>query len=74
VSSARRLETSTVTAVEINSTGLTEAEAARRLQAHGRLARRRSSRSYASIPRANTFTIPNGVLLELGVLAIMFGS
>src|SRR5581483_9251765 len=36
--------------------------------------RRRSSRSYASILRANTFTIPNGILLLFGVLTIVFGS
>jgi P-type E1-E2 ATPase len=38
------------------------------------LPRRRSSRSYASIVRANSFTIPNGILLLFGVLTIAFGS
>lgn len=54
--------------------GLTEAEAAARLQARGNPPRQRSSRSYASIIRANTLTIPNGILLVFGVLTITFGS
>jgi magnesium-transporting ATPase (P-type) len=58
----------------ITSTGLTEAEAARRLEARGELRGRPSSRSYASIVRANTVTIPNGILLLFGVLTITFGS
>jgi P-type E1-E2 ATPase len=60
-------------ASEIASTGLTEREAARRLAARGGLARQRSSRSYASIVRANALTIPNGILLFFGVLMIAFG-
>jgi magnesium-transporting ATPase (P-type) len=36
--------------------------------------RRQSSRSYASIVRANTLTIPNGILLVFGVLTIVFVS
>ena len=63
-----------MTATEITPSGLTEAEAARRLEARGKLPRRRSSRSYASIVRANTVTIPNGILLLFGVLTIIFGS
>jgi magnesium-transporting ATPase (P-type) len=55
-------------------TGLTESEAARRLQARGELPTRRSSRSYASIIRANTLTIPNGILLFFGVLTVIFAS
>jgi cation-transporting ATPase E len=62
-----------VTGVE-TPVGLTEAEAARRLEARGRLPRQSSSRSYGSILRANTFTIPNGILLLFGVLTIAFGS
>src|SRR3984885_6258684 len=58
----------------IAPTGLTEVEAARRLETRGRLPRRRRSRSYASILRANTVTIPNGILLLFGVLTIVFGS
>ena len=44
------------------------------LEARGELPRQRSSRSYASIIRANTLTIPNGILLLFGVLTITFGS
>jgi cation-transporting P-type ATPase E len=63
-----------VASVETTSTGLTEGEAAQRLRARGKQPRRRSSRSYGSILRANTFTIPNGILLVFGVLTIVFGS
>ena len=62
------------TAAESTAVGLSEAEAARRLDARGVLPRQRSSRSYASIVRANTLTIPNGILLLFGVLTIAFGS
>jgi magnesium-transporting ATPase (P-type) len=58
----------------MTQTGLSEIEAARRLRARGKLPRRRSSRSYASIVRANTVTIPNAILLSFGVLTITFGS
>jgi P-type E1-E2 ATPase len=44
------------------------------LEARGQLPRQRSSRSYASIVRANTLTIPNGILLFFGVLTLTFGS
>jgi cation-transporting P-type ATPase E len=54
--------------------GLTETEAKRRLEARGKARPRRSSRSYASIVRANTLTIPNGILLVFGVLTIVFAS
>ena len=55
-------------------TGLTEVEAKRRLEARGGPQRVRTSRSYASIVRANTLTIPNGILFLFGVLTITFGS
>jgi cation-transporting P-type ATPase E len=58
----------------ITPSGLSEVEAARRLQARGEFPRRRSSRSYGSIVRANTLTIPNAILLFFGVLTITFGS
>ena len=58
---------------EIASAGLTEVEAARRLEARGPLARERSSRSYASILRANTLNVPNGILFAFGVLTLSFG-
>jgi hypothetical protein len=44
------------------------------LKARGQLPRQGTSRSYASIVRANTLTIPNGILLLFGVLTISFGS
>ena len=46
----------------------------RRLEARGEVPRKRASRSYASIVRANTLTIPNGILLVFGVLTIVFAS
>jgi len=63
-----------VTVAETSRTGLSEIEAARRLEARGEVTPTRSSRSYASILRANTVTIPNGILLLFGVLTITFGS
>jgi cation-transporting ATPase E len=62
------------TVAETPPVGLTEAEAAARLRARGNVPRQRSSRSYASIVRANTLTTPNGILLLFGVLTITFGS
>ncbi len=44
------------------------------MEARGDLPRQRSSRSYASIVRANTLNIPNAILLVFGVLTITFGS
>ena len=46
----------------------------RRLKARGEAPRKRGGRSYASIVRANTLTIPNGILLVFGVLTIVFAS
>ena len=46
----------------------------RRLKARGEAPRKRGGRSYASIVRANTLTIPNGILLLFGVLTIVFAS
>jgi cation-transporting P-type ATPase E len=63
-----------VTVAETSRTGLSAIEAARRLEARGEVPRARSSRSYASIIRANAFTIPNAILLLFGVLTITFGS
>jgi magnesium-transporting ATPase (P-type) len=54
--------------------GLTAGEAARRLEARGQLPRPRSSRSYASIVRANTLNIPNAILAFFGALTLTFGS
>jgi len=54
--------------------GLSEAEAERRLQQEGRPPSQRSSRSYASIIRANTLNIPNAILFVFGVLTLAFAS
>jgi magnesium-transporting ATPase (P-type) len=62
-----------VDVAEVAPLGLTEAEAALRLQARGPLPRERSSRSYASILRANTLNVPNGILFAFGVLTLSFG-
>ncbi|HET9289319.1 MAG TPA: HAD-IC family P-type ATPase [Gaiella sp.] len=56
------------------ATGLTAEEAARRLAERGPLAPPRSSRSYASIVRANVFTVFNLILAVFGVLMLSFGS
>src|SRR4051812_48657064 len=53
--------------------GLTEQEAARRLEAAGRPGRAPSSRSYRSIVRANLFTLFNLILAVFGVLTLVFG-
>jgi cation-transporting ATPase E len=54
-------------------TGLTEAEASRRLKARGPLRRPATSRSYASIVRANVFTIFNLILAVAGAVTIAYG-
>ena len=61
------------TAVAVPPSGLTEAEAARRLQARGAAAEAATSRSYASIVRANVFTIFNLILAVAGAVTIAFG-
>jgi P-type E1-E2 ATPase len=53
--------------------GLSEEEAARRLQARGRSEPQSSSRSYASIVRANVLTVFNAILAGFGVLTLVFG-
>ncbi|HYM46271.1 MAG TPA: HAD-IC family P-type ATPase [Solirubrobacteraceae bacterium] len=54
-------------------TGLSEQEAARRLAARGRPQRERSSRSYASIVRANVLTVFNTILAAFGAVTLIFG-
>jgi cation-transporting P-type ATPase E len=54
--------------------GLSSAEAARRLERQGKAPRQQTTRSYASILRANAFTIPNEILVAFGVLTIVFDS
>ncbi|MBI4171216.1 MAG: HAD-IC family P-type ATPase [Actinobacteria bacterium] len=53
--------------------GLSEAEAARRLEARGPVEPPASSRSTGSIVRANVFTVFNVILLALGGLTLAFG-
>ena len=53
--------------------GLTEVEAARRLEARGPVEPPASSRSTGSIVRANVFTVFNVILLALGGLTLAFG-
>jgi cation-transporting ATPase E len=62
-----------ISGVEDSSDGLTEVEARRRLAAQPPPSRQRSSRSYASIVRANVFTIFNLILAVFGALVIAFG-
>ena len=62
---------STTLATE-QTAGLTEAEAARRLAASPPH-RQRTSRSYASIVRANVFTVFNLILAAFGVVTLVFG-
>lgn len=57
----------------VTAGGLTEAEAASRLAASGPPRRAPTSRSYASIVRANTLTIFNAILAAFGVLTLAFG-
>ncbi len=53
--------------------GLSEAEAVKRLRRAGRPARPATSRSYASIVRANVFTVFNAILAAFGALTLIFG-
>ena len=61
-----------MTSLEITPTGVSSTRA-RRLKARGRIPPR-ASRSSAGGARARPITIPNEILLSLGVLEIMFGS
>jgi cation-transporting ATPase E len=54
--------------------GLSEAEAARRLRARGRLPRPPASRSYASIVAANVLTVFNLILALFGALTLAYGA
>jgi cation-transporting P-type ATPase E len=63
----------TATIAAVPSAGLTEAEAARRLAARGPQRELATSRSYASIVRANVFTIFNLILAVAGAVTIAFG-
>jgi magnesium-transporting ATPase (P-type) len=65
--------TSTTVDSRRRPSGLTAAEAQRRLEARGPLPEQATSRSYRSIVIANTFTIFNLILLVFGLLTIFFG-
>ncbi len=65
--------TSTTLDPQTPATGLSEAEAKRRLEERGPLPQQATSRSYRSIVVANTFTIFNLILLVFGLLTIFFG-
>jgi cation-transporting P-type ATPase E len=54
--------------------GLGREEAARLLEARGRLEEPSASRSYASIVRSNVFTVFNLILAVFGALMLAFGS
>jgi cation-transporting ATPase E/undecaprenyl-diphosphatase len=56
------------------SGGLSQVEASRRLAQRGRPRRRRTSRSYASIVRANVFTVFNLILAVAGAATLAFGA
>jgi len=62
-----------VTAPGHPRTGLSEAEAARLIAERGPLVPPSTSRSYASIVRANVFTVFNLILVAAGVLTFAFG-
>ena len=53
--------------------GLSEAEAQRRLAAAGRPRPQSTSRSYASIVRANVLTVFNAILAGFGAVTLIFG-
>ena len=53
--------------------GLSEVEAQRRLEQRGPVEPPASSRSYASIVRANVFTVFNLILLIFGTISLAFG-
>jgi cation-transporting P-type ATPase E len=65
--------TATAEAAPARPAGLSEAEAARRLRERGPLPQPPSSRSYASIVRANVFTVFNLILAVAGGVTIAFG-
>jgi len=65
--------TPAISVAEPPDRGLTEVEARRRLGSRSGPAKEQSSRSYASIVRANVFTIFNLILVVFGVLVIAFG-
>jgi cation-transporting ATPase E len=61
-------------AATVTATGLSEAEAARRLRDAGPPHEPATSRSYLSIAVANTFTVFNAILAGFGLATIVFGN
>jgi cation-transporting ATPase E len=57
----------------VEHTGLTEQEAARRLAERGPVEPPATSRSLASIVRANVLTVSNAILVVFGALMLVFG-
>jgi cation-transporting P-type ATPase E len=64
---------SELAAARSGDVGLSEAEAGRRLEALGERRPHRTSRSYASIVRANVLTVFNAILSAFGVVTLIFG-
>jgi hypothetical protein len=56
-----------------HAVGLTEAEATSRLATMGARREPRTSRSYASIVRANVLTVFNAIIAAFGVVTLIFG-
>jgi hypothetical protein len=67
------LSESAAVAVPESAGGLSEGEASQRLARAGRPARQVTSRSYASIVRANVLTVFNLILAGFGVVTLIFG-
>jgi cation-transporting ATPase E/undecaprenyl-diphosphatase len=65
--------TETVATAPLELAGLTEAEARRRLAERGPVLPPATSRSTATIVRANVFTVFNAILLGLGILTLAYG-
>src|ERR1700751_1412827 len=61
-------------AATVTTAGLSESEATRRLQEAGSPPAPPTSRSYASIAIANTFTVFNAILAGFGIATIIFGN
>src|SRR5579884_2428611 len=69
----REMRTAVVPTDGSEQTGLSEAEAARRLGERGQAKRGAVSRSYASIVRANVLTVFNLILAAFGAVTLIFG-
>jgi P-type E1-E2 ATPase len=67
------IETAVAIGAQRTAPGLSESEARRRLEERGPVEPPASSRSYASIVRANVFTLFNLILLVFGTITLAFG-